>query len=126
MITERDEVAAAVVRELLRAGLHAYRGDDVAGPRDEPGAQVHLDRVVMGDVYVDWRTSTELRDAAITLFEKGIDPSHLPPVFRHWGAASEHMRDALLGILASAGFVAEPADPHTHGGAIRVDGFRHR
>ncbi|MFE7077410.1 hypothetical protein ACFU96_45770 [Streptomyces sp. NPDC057620] len=124
VIAERNKAADAVVRELLRAGLHAYRGDDDGGPREEAGAEVHVDPFADGAVYVDWHISEELRDAALSLFEKGIDPANKPPVFRHYGTVHKHMRDALLGILDSAGFEAEPADGHTHGGAIRVSALR--
>ncbi|MEU6033733.1 hypothetical protein ABZ825_43390 [Streptomyces tauricus] len=125
VIAERNKVADTVVRELLRTGLYAYRGDEDGGPRGEPGAEVYVEPFDMGAVYVDWHITEELRDAALSLFEKGIDPSDPPPVFRHYGAVHRSMRDALLGILQSAGFEVEPADMHTHGGAIRVNGFRH-
>ncbi|MBV1940746.1 hypothetical protein KUF83_29885 [Streptomyces sp. BV286] len=125
VIAERNKVADAVVRELLRTGLPAYRGDDDEGPRGEIGAEVHVEPFDTGAVYVDWNITEELRDSALSLFEKGIDPSDPPPEFRHYGAVHQHMRDALLGILESAGFEAEPADGHTHGGAIRVNAFRY-
>ncbi|PSM39499.1 hypothetical protein C6Y14_32030 [Streptomyces dioscori] len=125
VIAQRHELADAVCRELLRAGLPAYRGDADGGPYTGPGAEAHLDPLVGGAVFVDWNSSGELTRAAIDLFEKGIDPSDPPAVFRHYGTVHQNMRDALLAILRSAGFEAEEADPHTHGGAIRVSGFRH-
>ncbi|MFJ8938800.1 hypothetical protein ACIRL0_24250 [Streptomyces sp. NPDC102365] len=104
VIAERIKVADAVVRELLRTGLSANRGDDDGGPRGEVGAEVHVEPFVAGAVYADWHITKELQDSALDLFEKGIDPANPPPVFRHYGSVNKHMRDALLGTLHSAGF----------------------
>jgi hypothetical protein len=124
VITQRNELADAVCHEALRAGLPAHRGDLRNGPDKAPGVQVHVEPFVMGGVYVNWNTDKELRDAAIELFARGFDRSDPPPAFRHYGIVNERMRDALLGILTSAGFEVEESDPHTHGDAIRVTGFR--
>jgi hypothetical protein len=75
-------------------------------------------------VYVDWKTSVELRDAALDLFEQGIDYENPPPLSRHYNTVLKHMEAALLGILASAGFEIEQPDPHGHGSMIQVTGYR--
>ncbi|AJF64118.1 hypothetical protein [Streptomyces vietnamensis] len=124
VIAEWNELAAQVCRELARAGLPARRADLDGGSLDRPGADVHVDRILEGGVYVDWRTDADLRTAAIELFEKGIDYADPPPVVRHHRDIHKIMQGALLGILASAGFQVEKPDPHAHGSAVYVKGFR--
>ncbi|MFI9117554.1 hypothetical protein [Streptomyces venezuelae] len=124
LIAEWNELAAQVCRELARAGLPARRGDLDGGSLDKPGADVHVDRLLEGGVYVDWRTDAELRTAAIELFEKGIDYADPPAVVRHHRDIHKIMQGALLGILASAGFQVDKPDPHAHGSAVYVKGLR--
>jgi hypothetical protein len=45
-------------------------------------------------------------------------------VVRHYNSVLHCMRDALLRILASAGFPVETPDPHAHGSMLHVTGFR--
>ncbi|MEV7530401.1 MULTISPECIES: hypothetical protein [Streptomyces] len=118
-----DDLADRVCHELTRAGLPARRGDrDEGGPLSAPGADVHVDRLADGGVHVDWATGDELRTAALELFAGGVDFADPPPLLRHHRTVHAHLRAALSGILASAGFeVAEP-DPHTHGTAVHVKG----
>ncbi|MFD4377711.1 hypothetical protein [Streptomyces sp. NPDC058486] len=121
-----DDLADRVCRELTRAGLPAHRGDREGGPLARPGADVHVDRLADGGggVYVDWATDDELRSAAVDILERGFDFADPPPLIRHHATVHRHMRDALTGILASAGFeVAEP-DPHTYGSAVHVKALR--
>lgn len=124
VIAERDALADDVCRALVRAGLPARRGDLGDGPRGGPGAEVHVDPLAEGGVFVDWHTDTELSTAALDLFAKGIDYTDPPPVVRHHQAVHDRMRVALLGILASAGFLVEEPDRHTYGSAVQVNGFR--
>lgn len=78
VIAEREGLADEVCRELERAGLPVHRGGLEAGPHDRPGADVHVDTFEDGGVYVDWNSAKELRDAALQLFEKGIDFTNPP------------------------------------------------
>ncbi|MBM7056286.1 hypothetical protein [Streptomyces durocortorensis] len=55
--------------------------------------------------------------------ERGVDPSHLPWEIRHFETVQTCMRDAVLGILASAGFQVEKADVHSYGSSFQVKGF---
>ncbi|MFF8834894.1 hypothetical protein [Streptomyces sp. NPDC015130] len=119
-----NDLADGVCRELTRAGLPARRGDLDGGPQFRPGAEVHVDPLADGGVYVDWETDAELRIPALELFAKGIDYADPPAVVRHHRNVHAFMRDAMTGILASAGFQVEEADPHTHGGALYVKGRR--
>ncbi len=124
VVAGRNDLADEVCRELLRAGLPARRSDLEGDPPDGSGADVHVDPLARGGVYVDWRTGTELRTTAVEIFAKGIDYTNPPPVVRHYENVQKLMGNALLGILASAGFQVEEADPHTHGSAVRVTGRR--
>ncbi|MET9537203.1 hypothetical protein ABZY16_06805 [Streptomyces sp. NPDC006553] len=124
VIAERNAVADEVCRALAGAGLPVHRGDVGGGPLREPGADVHVDPLVEGGVYVDWRADTELRTTAADLFAKGIDYADPPPVVRHFENVQNSMQKALLGILASAGFQVEESDPFTHGSAVYVKGLR--
>ncbi|MFD4699522.1 hypothetical protein [Streptomyces niveus] len=124
IIAERGALADDVCQALARAGLPVHRGDLGDGPHGGPGAEVHVDPLAEGGVFVDWNTDTELSDAALDLFAKGIDYSNPPPVVRHHQAVHDRMRVALLGILASAGFQVEEPDRHTYGSAVLVRGHR--
>ncbi|MFF0478597.1 hypothetical protein [Streptomyces sp. NPDC004284] len=124
VVAEWNDLADKVCHELTRAGLPACRGDVEGGPPRRPGAVVHVDRMADGGVFVDWETGDELRTAAGELFAKGIDYGNPPPVVRHHRDVHQFMQDALLGILASAGFQVEVPDPHTYGSAAYVKGLR--
>ncbi|MEU3608574.1 hypothetical protein AB0E83_24490 [Streptomyces sp. NPDC035033] len=119
-----DDLADRVCRALVRAGLPAHRGDRDGGPASRPGAEVHVDRLAGGGVHVDWTVDAGLRTAALELFERGVDFADPPPLLRHHGTVRALMRDALSGILASAGFEVEEPDPHTYGTAVHVKGDR--
>lgn len=119
-----NELADRVCRELARAGLPARRADLDADPLDRPGADVHVDRILDGGVYVDWVTDAELRTAAVELFAQGIDYADPPPVVLHHRTVHEAMQGALSAILASAGFQVGKPDPHAHGSAVYVQGLR--
>ncbi|MFJ2933547.1 hypothetical protein ACIO8G_12310 [Streptomyces sp. NPDC087219] len=118
-----NHLADRVCRELARAGLPAYRGDLDGGPQGGPGAEVHVDPLADGGVYVDWRPEGELTTAVVAIFARGIDYTDPPPIVRHHRDVHQFMREALLGILASAGFQAEKGDPHL-GIAVHVKGLR--
>ncbi|MFD3660639.1 hypothetical protein ACFWVF_08560 [Streptomyces sp. NPDC058659] len=122
-VAEWNDLADRVCRELARAGLPAHRGDVDGGPPELPGAEVHVDRLADGGVYVDWRTDAELTTTALELFAKGIDYTNPPPAVRHHRDVHTFMRDALMGILASAGFQVEEPDPHAYGSAVYVKGL---
>ncbi|EFE78460.1 hypothetical protein K7395_05500 [Streptomyces filamentosus] len=122
-IAEREELADEACRALVRAGLSAYRGNPGQDCDGRPGAHVRVDPLVDGGVLVDWNTQAELAAAAVDLLERGVDPSDLPLEIRHFEAVQTCMRDAVLGILASAGFQVEKADAHSYGSAVQVEGF---
>ncbi|MFF7439061.1 hypothetical protein [Streptomyces sp. NPDC008122] len=124
VLADWNDLAERVCCELARAGLPARRAGLEGGALERSGADVHVDRIREGGVYVDWRTNAELRTAAIELFEKGIDYADPPPVVRHHRDIHKIMQGALLGILASAGFQVEKPDPHAHGSAVYVKGLR--
>lgn len=121
---ERNALADVVCRELARAGLPVHRGDLDGDPHGKPGAKVYVTPHVDGGVFVDWETDAELRTAALDLFAKGIDYSDPPPVVRHHNTVLKNMQDAVLSILASAGFQVDEPDGHTHGSLVRVKGFQ--
>ncbi|MGW8764014.1 hypothetical protein ACWGN5_16075 [Streptomyces sp. NPDC055815] len=118
------ELADRVCRELALAGLPAHRGDLDGDRPAGSGADVHVDRMLDGGVFVNWRTDPALTAPAIELFARGIDYENPPPVVRHHRDVHRFMQDALLGILASAGFQVEVPDPHTYGSAVYVKGAR--
>ncbi|WP_426363622.1 hypothetical protein [Streptomyces sp. E-08] len=125
LLAEWHDLADRVCRELTRAGLPARRGDREGGGAGA-GVEVHVDPFADGGggVYADWRTDEELTTAVVELFENGIDFTDPPPVVRHHRDVHRFMQEALLGILASAGFEVEVPDPHTYGSAAYVKGFR--
>ncbi|GGR84005.1 hypothetical protein GCM10010284_16420 [Streptomyces rubiginosohelvolus] len=125
VITERGQLADEACRALVRAGISAYREDLDEHSGGRPGAHVRVDPLADGGVLVDWNTQAELTAAAVDLLERGVDPSHLPREIRHFETVQTCMRDAVLGILASAGFQVEKADAHSYGNAVQVKGFTH-
>ncbi|MEV7995372.1 hypothetical protein AB0O67_26780 [Streptomyces sp. NPDC086077] len=120
VVAERDALADKVCRELLRAGLPAHRADRDNDAHSQPGAAVHIEPFLEGGVYVDWETDEELRDTALDLFAQGIDFTAPPDVVRHHEEVLRRMQEALMGILASAGFEVEEPDRHGHGSMVRV------
>ncbi|SED49111.1 hypothetical protein [Streptomyces sp. TLI_105] len=127
VVAEWNDLADRVCRELARAGLPARRSDldgGPSGPSGAAGAEVHVDRLAEGGVFVDWQTDAELRATALGLFAEGIDYANPPAAVRHYNSVHKLMRDALLGILASAGFQVEEPDRHTYGSAVYVKGLR--
>ncbi|MFF4942767.1 hypothetical protein [Streptomyces rubiginosohelvolus] len=123
VIAQREQLADEACRALVRAGISAYgeKLDEDSGGR--PGAHVRVDPLADGGVLVDWNVQAELTAAAVDLLERGVDPSHLPWEIRHFETVQTCMRDAVLGILASAGFQVEKADAHSYGSAVQVKGF---
>ncbi|MEV5579223.1 hypothetical protein AB0L39_11750 [Streptomyces parvus] len=125
VVTERERLADEACRALVRAGIPAYRGDLDEDSGGRPGAHVRVDPLADGGVLVDWNTQGELAAAVVDLLERGVDPSHLPREIRHFETVQTCMRDAVLGILASAGFQVEKADAHSSGKAVQVKAFTH-
>ncbi|MFD8670981.1 hypothetical protein ACFV1U_37120 [Streptomyces microflavus] len=72
---------------------------------------------------MEWSAQEELATAAVDLLERGVDPSNLPHTIRHYETVQTCMRDAIVQILASAGFRAERTEAHTYGSAVHVRGF---
>jgi hypothetical protein len=124
VIAQRDALAEEACRALAQAGIPVYRGDLGGESEGRPGAEVHVDPLVIGGVLVEWNTEAELATAAVNLLEGGVDPSDLPYALRHSGTIHACMRDALLGILVSAGFQAKKADGRTYGTSVFVTGFQ--
>ncbi|MFB8348731.1 hypothetical protein [Streptomyces niveus] len=124
VLVRRNALAEDTCRALAQAGIPVFRGD--LGDKSEgmPGAEVHVDPLVVGGVLVEWNTEAGLTTAAVDLLAGGVDPSDLPHAIRHHETVHVCMRDALLGILTSAGFQAEKADEHTYGTAVFVTGFQ--
>ncbi|MFE2281036.1 hypothetical protein ACFXAE_28185 [Streptomyces sp. NPDC059454] len=125
VIAARNALADEVCRELTRSGLPVYRADLENDREKRPGAAVHVDPLVDGGVFVNWRTETELRDSTLELFAKGIDYTNPPSVVLHHKTINDCMRVAVLAILTSAGFTAEEPDGHTRGSMLHVTGRRH-
>ncbi|MEU3981700.1 hypothetical protein AB0F77_16615 [Streptomyces sp. NPDC026672] len=123
IIAQRTAVAEEACRALARAGIPVHRGDLGDGSEGRPGAEVHVDPLAVGGVLVEWNTEAELTTAAVNLLADGVAPSNLPYLIRHYETVQTCMRDALLGILTSAGFHAEKADGHTYGTAVFVKDF---
>ncbi|MEU3186665.1 hypothetical protein ABZ707_21040 [Streptomyces sp. NPDC006923] len=124
VIAQRSALADEACRALAQAGIPVHRGDLGGESQGRPGAEVHVDPLVIGGVLVEWNTEEELRTAALNVPPDELDPSDLPYAIRHFGTVHSSMRDALLGILTSAGFQAEKTDGHTYGTAVFVKGFR--
>ncbi|MFI8163817.1 hypothetical protein ACIOHB_38365 [Streptomyces microflavus] len=119
VMDRREVLADRTCEALLQAGLPACRGSSQGGP----GATVQVDPLADGGVLVEWSTQEKLATAAVNLLERGVDPSNLPHTIRHYETVQTCMRDAILQILASAGFRAERAEAHTYGSAVHVRGF---
>ncbi|MFD3880747.1 hypothetical protein [Streptomyces microflavus] len=119
VMDRREELADRACEELVQAGLPALLGS----PQGGPGVNVQVDPLADGGVLVEWSTQEELATAAVNLLEKGVDPSNMPHTIRHYETVQTCMRDAILQILASAGFRAERAEAHTYGSAVHIRGF---
>ncbi|MET4670346.1 hypothetical protein [Streptomyces sp. PvR018] len=119
VMDRREELADRACEALVQAGLPVCRGSSQGGP----GADVQVDPLADGGVLVEWSTQEELATAAVNLLESGVDPSNLPHAIRHYETVQTCMRDAVLQILASAGFRVERADAHIYGSAVHVRGF---
>ncbi|HWU08232.1 MAG TPA: hypothetical protein VN520_17930 [Streptomyces sp.] len=122
-IGQREELADEACHALVRAGIPVYRGNPEEDSVDRPGANVQVDPLADGGVLVEWNTQAELATAAVSLLESGVDPLNLPHAIRHYQTVQICMRDAILGILVSAGFHVEEADAHSYGNAVHVKGF---
>ncbi|MEU9452099.1 hypothetical protein [Streptomyces sp. NPDC048277] len=123
VIAARNVLADKVCRELERGGLPVHRGDvEGDSSHEASGTCVHVDPSISGGVFAEWCTGEDLRDAAVEILERG-DFSSIPPALRHHETVVQCMAAALAGILASAGFEVQEADPHTHGRAVLVKGI---
>jgi hypothetical protein len=73
-----------------------------------PGAEIEVDTGddEAGGVHVVWRPSKQLSLAAIELIRQG---KLSDPVIEHSGSVKLVMRDAIIAILASAGFTLQPS-----------------
>ncbi|MGW6274425.1 hypothetical protein [Streptomyces sp. NPDC055060] len=107
VLAQRTALAEEACRSLTLAGFPVHRSGLGGGFEDMPGVEVHVESVADGSVLVEWKTGEELTTTAVTLLEAGVDPSHPPCALRHYSTVHACMREALLRILASAGFDAE-------------------
>ncbi|MFE1892802.1 hypothetical protein ACIPM5_34610 [Streptomyces microflavus] len=119
VMDRREELADRAYEALVQAGLSAFLSSSQGGP----GANVQVDPLADGGVLVEWSAQEELATAAVDLLERGVDPSALPHTIRHYETVQTCMRDAIVQILASAGFRAERAEAHTYGSAVHIRGF---
>ncbi|MFD8727823.1 hypothetical protein [Streptomyces sp. NPDC059611] len=118
VMDRRKELADRACDALTQAGLPTFQGTS----QDAPGANVLVESLADGGVLVEWRTQKGLTTAAANILEIGVDPTNLPYAIRHYETVQNCMRDAVLQILASAGFDVGKADAHTYGGAVHVKG----
>ncbi|GAA2620278.1 hypothetical protein [Streptomyces vastus] len=123
VIARRNALADEACQALAQAGIPVYRVGLGGESESRPGAEVHVDHLAIGGVLVEWNTEAELATAAVNLLEGGVEPSDLPHAIRHYETVHTCMREALLGILASAGFDVEETNKHTYGSAVHVKGF---
>ncbi|MFD6800805.1 hypothetical protein [Streptomyces cyaneofuscatus] len=118
VMNRRRELAEKACDALLQAGLPAF----LEASQGVPGAQIQVESLADGGVLVEWSTQESLAAAAVDILENGVDPTNLPQPIRHYETVQACMRDAVLRILASAGFHVERADAHTYGSAVHVKG----
>ncbi|WP_409062442.1 hypothetical protein [Streptomyces sp. SYP-A7185] len=123
VLAQRNQLAEETCRSLAQAGIPVHRSGPGGGPQEMPGAEVHVESAADGGVLVEWNTGEELTTTAASLLEGGVDPSNPRYALRHYSTVHVCMRDALLKILASAGFTVEEADPHSYGDAVIVHRF---
>ncbi|WP_370128158.1 hypothetical protein [Streptacidiphilus sp. EB103A] len=119
VLASRNKLADHVCRELQLAGIPAFRMVEVVGPA---GAEVEVDAGddEAGGVFVSWRPDPTLsQSVAESVLRRELEA----PVIRHSGTVASHMRDAIVGILNSAGFQAEVANDDMRPMAIQVMGY---
>ncbi|TBO60838.1 hypothetical protein EYS09_04530 [Streptomyces kasugaensis] len=118
VIAERGELAVQVQRELELAGISAYR---LVGTTERAGAEIEVDRGddAAGGVFVTWKPHPTVSARAVESVRNG---EYHARSIRHSGAIAMHMRDAVIGILVSAGFRAEASDDDMRPLAVRVRG----
>ncbi|MEU2778443.1 hypothetical protein ABZ646_37595 [Streptomyces sp. NPDC007162] len=118
VLADRNQLADQVCRELQLAGIPAFLMADAAG---SVGAEVEVDAGddEAGGVFVTWRPDPALSRAVA---ESVRNRELSAPVIRHSGAIVSHMRDAIIGILSSAGFRAGVADDDMRPMVIHVAG----
>nr|WSX75734.1 hypothetical protein OH826_18860 [Streptomyces sp. NBC_00899] len=118
VLADRNQLADQVCRELQLAGIPAFRMVDLV---DSVGAEVEVDAGddEAGGVFVTWRPNPALSQAVA---ESVRNRELSAPAIRHSGTISSHMRDAIIGILKSAGFRADVADDDMRPMAIHVAG----
>ncbi|MFJ5952436.1 hypothetical protein [Streptomyces noursei] len=99
----RDNLADKVRQELMLAGIPAFRRES---PEGRGGAHIEVDLGddAAGGVFVNWETHPDLSQAACESVRNGQLQA---PAIRHSGTVALHMRDAIIGILVSAGLQAE-------------------
>jgi hypothetical protein len=107
--------------ELTRAALE-IAGIPVhllSGPSSTSGAEIEIDTGddEGGGVYVHWHSDRRLRDEAADCVRRR---QFTDPIIKHSGSISLHMRDAIIGILSSAGFVAEESRDDLRPLTVRV------
>jgi hypothetical protein len=85
-----------------------------------PGAEIEVDTGDdnAGGVHVIWRPSKELSMAAVERIRQG---KLNDPVIEHSGSVKLFMRDAIIAILASAGFSLQPSTDDMRPLAILVN-----
>jgi hypothetical protein len=108
---------AEEAREALHmAGLPAFQFGEIEGGA---GAEIEIDLGddAAGGVFVAWRPDGRLLQLAAESVRSG-QLSH--PAIRQAGTISQIMRDAIILILGSAGFVVEVSDDDMRPLSIRV------
>ena len=106
IVSTRRELADRVCAELRLAGLPASPGSGVAGEAEVVGAVVEVDLGddAAGGVFVHWQPDPGLTSAVVESMRNGqVDADAV----RHSGSIKAHMRDAIIGILRSAGLRVE-------------------
>ncbi|MEW1677227.1 hypothetical protein [Streptomyces noursei] len=121
IIAEREKLAEQVQRELELAGVVAFQID----VKVQVGAEIEVDRGddAAGGVFVTWKPHPTLSTAAVESLQNG---EYQAQAIRHHGTVIMHMRDAIIGILVSAGFRAEISDDDMRPFVVRVWGRSRR
>ncbi|WP_189324424.1 hypothetical protein [Streptomyces flaveus] len=117
VIKARNELADQVCRDLELAGIPAFRQE--GSPWDRAGAVVEANPSgdAAGGVFVEWNPHPTVSQAVADSVQSGEFPAK---VIQHSGVISSCMRDAIIGILESAGFQADAADDDMRPMAVRV------
>jgi hypothetical protein len=117
VITARNELADQVCRELELAGIPAFRQE--GNPWDRAGAVVEANSSgdAAGGVFVEWNPHPTISHAVAESIQNG---DFQAKAIWHSGAITSHMRDAIIGILESAGFRADATDDDMRPMAARV------